>query len=244
LAAQANPRSATHTIPAQVPRTEVVFDGADDALVAFVAGKDPAAHRDAVAGDRHRDDYLRQVVAVVFGLAERAGGPFGRYADTVVDQTIVEVGELVGDFDVPIGGGGIHEDDRNIKVERWATEAKISGGDLVRCAEQEIHCRVGGVLAELGPTVDSDPLPDPAGGGQFTALDVASGSVIAEHHRRHRHQEFLRFLQTIDKAVPAGVGPAPDLQVKNGGCATLGSICTSRPPAAPGLTSSNAGSPN
>jgi transposase len=37
----------------------------------------------------------------------------------------------------------------------------------------------------------------------FAALDVASGSVIAEHHRRHRHQEFLRFLKTIDKAVPA-----------------------------------------
>jgi hypothetical protein len=37
----------------------------------------------------------------------------------------------------------------------------------------------------------------------FAALDVASGSVIAEHHRRHRHQEFLRFLQTIDNAAPA-----------------------------------------
>ena len=39
----------------------------------------------------------------------------------------------------------------------------------------------------------------------FAALDVASGSVIAEHHRRHRHQELLRFLQTIDKAVPANL---------------------------------------
>jgi transposase len=37
----------------------------------------------------------------------------------------------------------------------------------------------------------------------FAALDVKSGSVIAEHHRRHRHQEFLRFLKTIDAAVPA-----------------------------------------
>jgi len=37
----------------------------------------------------------------------------------------------------------------------------------------------------------------------FAALDVASGSVIAEHHRHHRHQEFLHFLKTIDKAVPA-----------------------------------------
>jgi transposase len=39
----------------------------------------------------------------------------------------------------------------------------------------------------------------------FAALDVASGSVIAEHHRRHRHQEFLRFLKMIDTAVPAAL---------------------------------------
>jgi hypothetical protein len=37
----------------------------------------------------------------------------------------------------------------------------------------------------------------------FAALDVGSGSVIAAHYRRHRHQEFLRFLKTIDDAVPA-----------------------------------------
>jgi transposase len=37
----------------------------------------------------------------------------------------------------------------------------------------------------------------------FAALDVASGSVIAQHFRRHRHQEFFRFLKTIDAAVPA-----------------------------------------
>jgi transposase len=32
---------------------------------------------------------------------------------------------------------------------------------------------------------------------------VASGQVISSLHRRHRHQEFLKFLKTIDKAVPA-----------------------------------------
>jgi transposase len=37
----------------------------------------------------------------------------------------------------------------------------------------------------------------------FAAFDVKSGSVIAAAHRRHRHQEFLRFLKTIDTAVPA-----------------------------------------
>jgi transposase len=36
----------------------------------------------------------------------------------------------------------------------------------------------------------------------FAALDLASGSVIAAHYRRHRHQEFLRFLKLIDAAVP------------------------------------------
>jgi transposase len=36
----------------------------------------------------------------------------------------------------------------------------------------------------------------------FAAYDVGSGSVIAQHYRRHRHQEFLRFLQLIDAAVP------------------------------------------
>src|SRR4029079_7757279 len=34
------------------------------------------------------------------------------------------------------------------------------------------------------------------------AFDLASGSVIAQHYRRHRHQEFLRFLKLIDAAVP------------------------------------------
>jgi transposase len=36
----------------------------------------------------------------------------------------------------------------------------------------------------------------------FAAYDVGSGSVIAQSCRRHRHQEFLRFLKVIDVAVP------------------------------------------
>ncbi len=37
----------------------------------------------------------------------------------------------------------------------------------------------------------------------FAALDVATGRVIGELHRRHRSQEFLQFLNTIDAQVPA-----------------------------------------
>jgi transposase len=39
----------------------------------------------------------------------------------------------------------------------------------------------------------------------FAALDVASGQVISQVHRRHRHQEFLRFLKQINNSVPAGL---------------------------------------
>jgi putative transposase len=37
----------------------------------------------------------------------------------------------------------------------------------------------------------------------FAALNVLNGTVLAECKPRHRHQEFLSFLRTIDKSVPA-----------------------------------------
>ena len=36
----------------------------------------------------------------------------------------------------------------------------------------------------------------------FAALDVKTGKVIGELHRRHRSAEFRRFLDTIDQNVP------------------------------------------
>lgn len=37
----------------------------------------------------------------------------------------------------------------------------------------------------------------------FAALDLASGRVMGECHRRHREVEFRKFLATLDEAVPA-----------------------------------------
>ena len=37
----------------------------------------------------------------------------------------------------------------------------------------------------------------------FAALNIATGKVIGEVHRRHRAKEFLAFLRTIDAATPA-----------------------------------------
>ena len=38
----------------------------------------------------------------------------------------------------------------------------------------------------------------------FAAVDVLEGTVIGHCMQRHRHQEFIRFLNAIERAVPAG----------------------------------------
>ena len=37
----------------------------------------------------------------------------------------------------------------------------------------------------------------------FAALDIQSGAILTQCKRRHRHQEFLAFLQHVDASVPA-----------------------------------------
>lgn len=39
----------------------------------------------------------------------------------------------------------------------------------------------------------------------FAALDIASGQVLTQGQPRHRHQEFLAFLNHIDANVPQGL---------------------------------------
>ena len=43
----------------------------------------------------------------------------------------------------------------------------------------------------------------------FAAYDVASGKVIGHCHKRHRHQEFLNFLELLDEKVP----PQPGVEI-------------------------------
>jgi len=38
----------------------------------------------------------------------------------------------------------------------------------------------------------------------FAALNILDGTVIGRNMQRHRHQEFIRFLNTIEEQVPAG----------------------------------------
>ena len=40
----------------------------------------------------------------------------------------------------------------------------------------------------------------------FAALNVLDGTVIGRNMQRHRHQEFIRFLNTVEAQVPVGKG--------------------------------------
>lgn len=51
----------------------------------------------------------------------------------------------------------------------------------------------------------------------FAALNVATGEVIGRCHRRHRHQEFLKFLNTIDATIPKDPGVEIHLVMDNYG---------------------------
>ena len=51
----------------------------------------------------------------------------------------------------------------------------------------------------------------------FAALNVATGEVIGRCHRRHRHQEFLKFLGQIDAQVPKQPGVEIHLVLDNYG---------------------------
>lgn len=39
----------------------------------------------------------------------------------------------------------------------------------------------------------------------FAAMNVLDGTIISQHHKRHRHQEWIKFLNLIKKQTPVGV---------------------------------------
>jgi len=51
----------------------------------------------------------------------------------------------------------------------------------------------------------------------FAALNVATGQVIGKCHRRHRHQEFLRFLDHVHATLPREPGVAVHIVLDNYG---------------------------
>src|SRR4029079_15849792 len=60
-------------------------------------------------------------------------------------------------------------------------------------------------LAPGVPARQSHDYERHGGTSLFAALDVASGVTISNCYRRHRHQEFLRFLNDVDANLPRGL---------------------------------------
>ena len=90
----------------------------------------------------------------------------------------------------------------------------------------------------------------------FAALNVATGSVIGKCHRRHRHQEFIKFLDHVDAVLVREPGVSVHVvldnygthktpAVKRGGCPydTRSTTCTSPPRVRRGSTRWSGSSP-
>jgi hypothetical protein len=62
----------------------------------------------------------------------------------------------------------------------------------------------------------------------FAALNILDGTVIGRNMQRHRHQEFIRFLNTIDASEPAD--KAVHVILDNYATHKHAKVCLARPP--------------
>ncbi len=191
--------------PVQVPARQVVLHSPDDRGVACVAGERPAPHRDAVAGHCHRDHDLREVGSVVLGVPERPRPVLDRPADAVVVDRVLQVGELIGAVDFPVGGGRVDEDDVQIQVQQVRDRPEDLRGDLGQRLEQEVHRPIRLVVGEDREVVDRDPLRDPLGRGQLRPGLQRSLRDQREHDPFH-----LRPVQAAAGRDPPDRRPDPE----------------------------------
>jgi hypothetical protein len=81
----------------------------------------------------------------------------------------------------------------------------------------------------------------------FAAMNVLDGTVIGRSMQRHRHQEFIRFLNAVEREVPAGKTIHAIIEILpcgDGWRAIRAGRSTSRPPPHRASTQSRASSPS
>jgi hypothetical protein len=131
-------------------------------------------------------------------LPDRAG-------HAVVVDAVVEVGELIGDVEFPVGKRRVHNDDVRIKVQQMGEQAEDLTGDLGQNVEQEVHRRVRGVVGEARAALDRDSLGDPFGAGQLAARFQCAQRDEGEHHPAPRVPSRRRPVATRRIAAPIPV---------------------------------------
>src|SRR5215208_758553 len=86
----------------------------------------------------------------------------------------------------------------------------LSGSNVARDLLRSLGCRMGYLPAVL-PRQSRMPCRGPHSIYKrhgtttlFAALNTLDGVVLGRCMQRHRHQEFIRFLNAVERAVPAG----------------------------------------
>ena len=106
---------------------------------------------------------------------------------------------------------------------------------------------MGWATSKGSPTITSVTAPPPCS----PALDIATGQVITQCKKRHRHQEFLAFLRHIDANVPnrstftsspTTTPPTSTRRSELGSQGDRDTTSTTHPPMPRGSTRSSAGS--
>ena len=142
------------------------------------------AHRDAFCRHGHGDHHLWQVAAVIFAV-------LGELAERHLvgdDRTLLagllglvllgrrEVDLLVRDVHLPVGRGGVDEDDVAGQVQQVRRAVEDAGRDLAERVEEEVHRRVCAVVIEARAARERDPLARPGHARQLRGrLQAALG---------------------------------------------------------------------
>jgi hypothetical protein len=196
------------------PLAQITPDLTDQSLIAGVTGPGPHPHRDAVAGDGHADDDLRQVLAGVLGLAvgAKSGVAHGLLGRRVVGQTIaarVPGDGLVTVLGLEVRAGGVEEQQVHLQVEQVGDlEVRLLGqGGLD--GEQIVHRPVAGFVTDRFQALYVDVASDPLGRGELAGGGQRPVGDQREQHPLHPRIQPPPGQLTVHDTIEAQTVPQP-----------------------------------
>jgi transposase len=152
---------------------------------------------------RWRDRYLEQGVDGLGRDATRPGRKKPLSAEViarVVEMTLREKPPAAMERAHPRQGGWSEPHQRTAHLGGAWAQAPFDQ-DVQTVERQAVHREGDGRRRSLPMTHDYKRHGTTT---LFAALDVATGRVIGECMKRHRHQEWLKFLRLIDRSTPKG----------------------------------------
>src|SRR5690606_34129632 len=132
----------------ELPAVEVLFHLLHEVLIGGIARPHPAAHRDPAAGDREADHSLGKLRTLIPAVP-----PFAK--------ALGVLGVGIFTLDLKVNGGGVDEDQVDLKIEEVGDREKDFTLDLVLGLKQEVHRPVELVHLDFGKSIDPYLVPDP-----------------------------------------------------------------------------------